>query len=353
MIRNYILSGKSTIIHLVFWIFWLLVPILFSMAAGWGHPPLQTDYFLRSFLSIAFFYFNYLWFIEKTLFERRITRFVGVNLALMIVLTTLTISSFVLFAPDMIPSSESFEGSDFIARKRLPLVGMFAGTFFSYLFVISISITIKATTRWNIMDAQRKALENEHLKSELNNLKLQLNPHFFFNTLNNIYALIQLNQEKAQDAVHRLAKLMRYHLYETNAEKVSLSNELAFLESYISLMKMRSTSMLKVNFKYYLENKEALIAPLLFVPLVENAFKYGISNDYKSIINIDIMEKDHELSASFENSVFANLDALSKHSGIGLENLKKRLSLIYPNLHTITTDRKENQFVVHMNIKLV
>lgn len=355
MIRNYIFFGKRALIHLVFWAFWLMVPIVFSMAAGREHPPLHTDYFLRSFLSIAFFYFNYLWFIEKTLFEHKIARFVAVNLALMIVLTALTISSFVLFAPEIakIPTPESFGESDFIASKRLPLVGMITGTFFSYLFIISISITIKATTRWNVMDAQRKTLENEHLKSELNNLKMQLNPHFFFNTLNNIYALIQLNQEKAQDAVHRLAKLMRYHLYETNAEKVSLSKELNFLESYISLMKMRSTSMLEVNFKYYLENEETLIAPLLFVPLVENAFKYGISNDYKSIINIDIMEKNHELSASFENTIFTNSDVFSRHSGIGLENLKKRLSLIYPNLHTIKTDQKDNQFIVHMNIQLV
>src|SRR5690606_20625409 len=148
-----------------------------------------------------------------------------------------------------------------------------------------------------------------------------------------IYALIQLNQDRAQDAVHRLAKLMRYHLYETNAESVSLSGELEFLESYIALMKMRSTSMLEVNFKYHLENEGVLIAPLLFVPLVENAFKYGISNDHKSFITINIQEKNHELSALFENTVFANPDAIAGHSGIGLENLKKRLSLIYPGSH--------------------
>jgi LytS/YehU family sensor histidine kinase len=145
---------------------------------------------------------------------------------------------------------------------------------------------------------------------------------------------------------------MRYHLYETNAESVSLSGELEFLESYVSLMKMRSTSMLEVNFTYHLENEGTLIAPLLFVPLVENAFKYGISNDYKSFITIDIQEKDHELSASFENTIFANPDALSEHSGIGLENLKKRLLLIYPHLHTIKTDQIDHQFIVHLSIQL-
>ncbi len=376
MIRNYFPVVKNIVIHLGFWMFWLLVPILFSMADGREHPPLQADYFFRTFLTMALFYFNYLWFIEKTLFKRRIRRFVFVNLVLLIALTALSISSHKHFAivtvrldqlgpeqtvrifkdvdtdTEMVAPAESFGGREFRMPSRPPLFVMLAGTFFSYLFAISISITIKATTRWFVMDAQRKTLENEHLKSELNNLKLQLNPHFFFNTLNNIYALIQLNQEKAQDAVHRLAKLMRYHLYETNAERVSLRGELEFLESYVSLMKMRSTSMVEVNFKYHLENEGTLIAPLLFVPLVENAFKYGISNDYKSFITIDIQEKNHELCALFENTVFINPDAIAGHSGIGLENLKKRLSLIYPGSHVIKTTQNDHQFVVHLNILL-
>ncbi len=355
MNRNYLPSVKDSVIHLVFWMFWLLVPILFSMADGREHPPLEADYFFRTLLTMALFYYNYLWFIEKTLFEHRIGRFVLVNLGLLIALTALSILSHELLSPDImdrVPPPDSFGDDDFRGRKRPPFFFMLAGTFFSYLFAISISITIKATTRWYIMDAQRKTLENDHLKSELNNLKLQLNPHFFFNTLNNIYALIQLNQERAQDAVHRLAKLMRYHLYETNGERVSLRGELEFLESYIALMKMRSTSMLEVNFQYHLENEESLIAPLLFVPLVENAFKYGISNDYKSFITINIQEKNHELSALFENTVFVNSDAIVGHSGIGLENLKKRLSLIYPGNHVIKTTQNDHQFVVYLNILL-
>jgi sensor histidine kinase YesM len=117
-------------------------------------------------------------------------------------------------------------------------------------------------------------------------------------------------------------------------------------------MKMRSTSMLEVNFQYHLDNEETLIAPLLFVPLVENAFKYGISNDFKSFITINIQEKNHELSALFENTVFANPDAIAGHSGIGLENLKKRLSLIYPGTHVIKTTQNDHQFVVYLNILL-
>lgn len=354
MSQNYYQTAKSILIHLVFWIFWLVVPFLFSMADGRGLPSPRAHFFFRSFLTMSLFYFNYLWLVEKTLFEHKIGRFAVINFGLIIALTALTFYSYGFFSPELplVTGPDSMEGAQSLRHNRPPIFSILLGTFFSYLFVTSISITVKAITRWFIMDAQRKTLENEHLKSELNNLKLQLNPHFFFNTLNNIYALIQLNQEKAQEAVHRLAKLMRYHLYETNAEKVSLNGEMEFLESYISLMKMRSTSMLEVVFNYSIENKRALIAPLLFVPLVENAFKYGISNDHKSFINIHIQEKGGELSAWVKNTVFVNPDALANHSGIGLENLKKRLSLIYPGQYTIDAIQEGPEFIVHLNIHL-
>src|SRR5690606_26509244 len=216
---------------------------------------------------------------------------------------------------------------------------MLMGIFFSYIFVISIAVAIRTTTRWIKLDDQRKTLENENLKSELNNLKMQLNPHFFFNTLNNIYSLIQIAPERAQEAVHRLARLMRYHLYETNSEKVSLKGEIEFVDNYISLMKMRSTSLLDVKFNYSIEDNEARIAPLLFVPLIENAFKFGISNDVSSEILIEISELRNEVVMTVQNTIFDNPEAIPGHSGIGLENLRKRLSLIYPDSHEFKAEK--------------
>jgi sensor histidine kinase YesM len=181
---------------------------------------------------------------------------------------------------------------------------------------------------------------------------MQLNPHFLFNTLNNIYSLIQLSPDKAQDAVHRLAKLMRYHLYETNSDTVPLKGELVFLESYVALMKLRTGANMKVDFSFSVEDDGDMIAPLLFIPLVENAFKYGASSDSDSVILIHIKEHNHILEVKIENSVFVNPEAMGTHGGIGLENLQRRLRLIYPDRYLFEAGMEGNIFVVNLSIRL-
>lgn len=339
---------RSVAIHLVFWIFWFIAPILFSSGERGFRLPEHPGYYFRSIFTIGLFYLNYFWIIERSLFQHKVVRFVLMNVVLLTLVTGFELIQQAFFHPGGRPGG----AADLTQNMRPPIFLMLMGIFFSYIFVISIAVAIRTTTRWIKLDDQRKTLENENLKSELNNLKMQLNPHFFFNTLNNIYSLIQIAPERAQEAVHRLARLMRYHLYETNSEKVSLKGEIEFVDNYISLMKMRSTSLLDVKFNYSIEDNEARIAPLLFVPLIENAFKFGISNDVSSEILIEISELRNEVVMTVQNTIFDNPEAIPGHSGIGLENLRKRLSLIYPNAHEFRAESVGDKFMVLLRLKL-
>lgn len=184
-------------------------------------------------------------------------------------------------------------------------------------------------------------------------LKNQISPHFFFNTLNNIYSLISINTHDSQEAVLKLSKLMRYLLYESEHGKTLLSSEIEFMNNYIDLMRLRVTDKveLKVNFPEKYENHS--IPPLLFISFIENAFKHGISYREKSFVHIELSIEKEGLTFRCSNSlVRANEAAKAEHSGIGLENVRKRLALLYPGSHQLKAGKKETSYEVELKIDL-
>ena len=185
-------------------------------------------------------------------------------------------------------------------------------------------------------------------------LKQQVNPHFLFNTLNNIYALIQLNPPQAQYAVHSLSHLLRYVLYDNNQNLISLDKEFAFMKNYIELMSLRlSSDQVKLNIDIPDDGRGYMVAPLLFITLIENAFKHGVSPSEKSFVSIAfrITEAD-TLVCTIENSYFPKDDHDRSGSGIGLDNLRKRLNLIYPNRHILRTERLGDRYMSQLIINL-
>lgn len=198
-----------------------------------------------------------------------------------------------------------------------------------------------------------KEIENKQLKAELNLLKAQVNPHFLFNTLNNLYGLITQNQnQQASDVTLKLADLMRYLLESSKADLVSLNKEIQFLEDYLSLEKIRLSQQTDIKFTVSGINKELFVAPLLFIPLVENAFKHGLNTiSADSYAHFSLSLQDNELFFEAVNSVGKSLEN-SEKSGTGLENLKKRLQLIYPDKHQLDIEQTSNQFKVILNIQL-
>lgn len=193
------------------------------------------------------------------------------------------------------------------------------------------STALALARKWFTADQKLQESETARAKAELYNLRSQINPHFLLNTLNNIYALTAINQERAQDAIQQLSKMLRHMLYDNQESSVALSDELQFLENYISLMKIRLSANVDVTFTHNVNVPGVRIAPLIFISLIENAFKHGISPTEQSFVHIEINATDHDINCRIENSNHPKSNQDRSGHGIGLNQVQRRLDLAYPN----------------------
>ncbi len=220
------------------------------------------------------------------------------------------------------------------------------------LMMIGVDLGAVAWINDERMRQRLLMLEQQNLKQELEHLRYQINPHFFMNTLNNIHALVDLDQERAKRAIVELSGLMRYTLYEGNNTLVELRHEAEFLHLYISLMKPRYSD--KVEIVYNMPESapsDIMMPPMIFVTFVENAFKHGVSYLEKSYIHADISINDDDRTICFRcvNSIHRHQSATEDgHHGIGLENVRKRLDLQYAGKYTLNIEEKGEEFVVEL-----
>ena len=233
---------------------------------------------------------------------------------------------------------------------HMPFIGPFLNNFIIAILIVGFNIAIKLLFQSIRDEHQLKELEKHNLETELAYLKHQINPHFFMNTLNNIHALIDIDTEKAKDTVIELSKMMRYVLYDSSQETISLEKEILFIKNYIELMKLRYTN--KVNIKLFLPEviPSVKIPPLLFISFLENAFKHGISYQKDSYINFSLQIDEREIECLVTNS---NFEKESGQQGIGLENVRKRLNLLYKENYTLKIDSTEEEFSVLLIIPLL
>lgn len=225
--------------------------------------------------------------------------------------------------------------------------------FINIFFFIVITSSFKFFREYSRKQAMLIEAENEQLKTELSLLKSQVNPHFLFNTLNNLYGLITQSQnQKASEVTLKLSDLMRYLLDSSKTEKVSLNEEIKFLEDYLTLEKIRLTINADVKFEVSGTDKVVFIAPLLFIPFVENAFKHGLQTISKNnYAHFFLSIQGNEVFFEAQNSVSARFD--NQHeSGSGLSNLRKRLQLIYPEKHQLEIEKTETFFKVTLHVQL-
>jgi len=221
--------------------------------------------------------------------------------------------------------------------------------------VIGVSTSVTAIQKWQKDKQGREELEKDKVTSELSFLKAQINPHFFFNTLNNIYALTQVDADVAGKAIHQLSRMMRYLLYDTQQGHTMLSQELAFVKDYISLMKLRLTDVVKINFDEPSKLNDKPVAPMIFLPFVENAFKHGVSANQPSHIDIVILQNDSVLDLTVKNSIINDSSvSLDTNSGIGLVNTRRRLDLLYPGKYKLEIDElnANNEYTIHLILDL-
>lgn len=322
-------KGMGSIIHIAAWGILFGLPFFFT---GRESQEVTVVSYLRSVIvPLSFmmvFYVNYFLLVNRYLFSRHGWKYFLSNLVL-IAFGMLTVHLLM----QLLPPPE-------IHRPHRPprewqeVVGFFLVNAMLYALVAGLSVAIKMTNGWYQIESMRHELEKSRAEAELQNLKSQLNPHFLFNTLNNIYSLIAFSPERAQEAVHDLSRLLRYVLYDSSQPQVSLENEFDFIRNYVELMRIRLPEQVELKTEIAAAQPDARIAPLLFISLIENAFKHGVSNSRPSFIHLNIHQNGDLVVCLLENSYFPKDTEQDKSgSGIGLKNLRKRLELIYPNKH--------------------
>jgi two-component system, LytTR family, sensor histidine kinase AlgZ len=220
------------------------------------------------------------------------------------------------------------------------------------LFIVIFVGMLKFVEDWFTLEARKKEIENEKLSTELQFLKAQINPHFLFNTLNNLYYLATINSPNTTEVIEKLSQMMRYMLYDSNHTKVSFEKEIAYMENYISLEKLRLDNQVPVSFNIKGSSENLKIVPLIFITFLENAFKHGVSNSFKgAFVDILIEIKTNEVIYTVKNSKLPQESLLEK-SGIGLMNVHRRLELSYPNQYELTKNETPTTYEVKLKLKL-
>ena len=288
--------------------------------SGYWLAPMAVVYLINFYLLVPF-----LWF------KRRVWQFLLLNMALVI-----GCNAHILFND----------------TSTMPAVWRAGFSSFASiaLIIVSMAIGIAMSVRFLMRQQERKQKEVE---AELAWLKNQINPHFLFNTLNNISSLAQIDGDETQEAIMQLSDLLRYAMYETNKPKVRLDGEVEFMRNYIDLMKLRCNEMTTVNFQLSTLNSQLEVAPLLFISLIENAFKHGMNSNAPATIDISLEQQDDMLIFNCDNTNNPKPTKDRSGSGIGLENTRRRLDLLYPGRYTWEqTITPENIYHVKITIRL-
>ena len=336
-------KGTGHLIHIVGWGILICSPLFFTGRSGVSSVEdyVRSIIVPLSFMSI--FYINYIWLIKRFLFRRETRWFLLCNVLLILTMMGLVHLCMTYAIPDEMMKHPH-------PRPLRDEIGFHAINVAIYSLVTGLSVAIRMTNGWYQVEANQRELERERAEAELSNLKSQLNPHFLFHTLNNIYSLIAFSPEKAQEAVHDLSRLLRYVLYESNQPLVPIEKDLDFLRNYIELMRIRLPRHVDLQTDIEAATPGVMIAPLLFISLVENAFKHGVSNSQPSFIQITIRQAGDAVSCSIRNSYFPKSAGDKSGSGIGLSNLEKRLSLLYPECYHFTYGKEGENYVAHLVI---
>ena len=343
------MSNKNSTVtlfsHVLVWLVLFSIPYILSYGQEQDISRIIAHFWIPLFFYAIIFYVNYFVLVDRFLFAKKTLLFICINLLIIVI---------------FISVKEQIEDSLFVdlIKKRTnassdgpPIKMIIYVQMLSYMAPLLFSIALKTTKRWVKTEAERKEVANIRLQSELQHLHYQLQPHFFFNSLNNIYAMVDVSPEQAKTTIHSLGKLMRYMLYETNVEFVPLSKEIDFIKRYIDIMKLRVSDKTIVNYSFPKEEIGLKIAPLLFIPLIENAFKHGVSASKASELNIALSVRGNTVLFTIENDNFPKKTDDQSGSGIGLQNIEKRLQLLYPDKHRFETKVKDTHFSVHLEIE--
>ena len=331
-------------IHTLVWVLLLIIPYISTdQVFNLLDPASDIKYLLLCFslssVLLITFYFNYFFLIPKYLFAKKGWLYFLVLLLMIAVVFFLlpVIFIFSSFNPETLAKTNP------AIEKIIPVIIINAIS----LWLLSIVSSIL----WTFYN-RLKQVEHERLSAQIASLKSQINPHFLFNTLNNIYATAIDTSPKTADMVDKLSEMMRYTMRDTQQDFVLLEDEINYISNFIELQRLRLDKSVKLEY-YSLENIPALqIAPMLLIPFVENAFKHGVNSEQKSHIKIEITMNQKEFQLSVTNNKVNVQRNITERSGLGIENTKHRLNLIYPSNHLLVINDTEKQFIVSLYINL-
>lgn len=343
-------------LHAIAWIILIIIPLFLNIAFGGENLHRLYQFYVHTFSAVAIFYLGYIWLVPRFFLQDKKALYLLILIG--IILLTYVITSFIneTLLSDPVRDAKFLENYKKVTGDNsIPPFKVFG--FFNHVLasvlISGFAMGLGVMEKLNQNEKRQKELEKEKLNSELAFLKNQVSPHFFFNTLNNIYSLIGIDGPTAQDSVLKLSKLMRYLLYESEHGETQMSHEIDFMNNYIDLMKLRLSPRVELQIDFPQDFPDFSIPPLLFVPFIENAFKHGVSYRDRSFIHIRMKIDDDQISFVAENSngKISQAEDL-QHSGIGLENVRKRLGLLFQGRHKLIIEESETVFHVELFIQI-
>lgn len=331
------------LMHIGFWLFWLFrtfYDIVSLYGFGYGELLFMLVY---AATQIPMMYFHLYILVPRLLNSRHYLLYAIATIGLIF---TYSVVNYTLLT--LIPESISSVGlSDYISQLNARY------DIFEGFFTLVITYSIKYAGQVRTTQTRLLQLQRDNLTLELNALKAQINPHFLFNTLNNIYSLALRKSEKTPDMVLKLSDMMRYVLYECNAGRVALEREIQFISNYIELERIRHGEHVSINFSLTGNPEDYRIEPLLLIPIVENSFKHGLNAQMeKGFVDVRLNILNGRLRLNVLNSVPINGSFLKEMGGIGLDNMQKRLDLIYPEKHQLKIAALQNSYKVDLELNL-
>ena len=325
------------LIHIAIWIVIILLPLMFM---NHGRGMSVSQFMLTTTVPLTFmavFYIDYLWLTPRYFVTGHRTQFFVINTFIVIVLG-IALHLWMSLSHDML-------GHNHREPPLILTIAFVIRDIVNLVIAAAIATLLQLALQWQTAEEARK-------EAELSNLRSQINPHFLLNTLNNIYALTAINTQKAQEAIQDLSKMLRHMLYDYQRSEIELRDEVEFLKNYIRLMKLRQGPSVEVNTSFHITNEQQKVAPMIFISLVENAFKHGVKPAVPCTINITIQANDRQIVCDIVNSNHPKTSTDRSGHGVGLELVRRRLELAYKGRYEWTHGVNDNQKMYHSTITI-
>jgi len=331
-------------INIVIWVSLFFIPFLLLEPKG-GFSGYLVRVGTTTILTVLFYYLNYQYLIPRFLFTRKFLVYMVVIIGSLIV-SCVIVDLYYYFVVSFVERWHHRPSPVFSRGMWVPL--------FPLLTAVAIGISLRLAKEWARIEKERRELQNEKLISELALLKSQINPHFLFNTLNNICSLARKKSDDTEPAVIKLSQIMRYMLTDSRQDKVNLTDEVDYLNNFIELQKIRLGDKVDLTFNISGDISMIQVEPLLLIPFVENAFKHGISYKERSMIRIDLKTDSGGLVFAVENTKPSLRDHYNlEESGIGLKNVRRRLELLYPGKYILDIKDTDSKYQIMLKINLL